>query len=125
MKRKLSQPHPLASVDDRDRARFLARLGSRRRDKRACWEFPTDAEYGQFWMKGRAHWAHRVSYVIHVGPLDAGDTVNHDCLNKRCVNPSHLSKMVLADNSAEASRRYWSGRIAEPVDEDDIGDLPI
>lgn len=124
MKRKLAQPHPLASVDAKDRARFLARC--LRRKGGACWEMRgTQSEYGQFWMKGRAHWAHRVSYVIHVGPLDAGDTVNHDCLNKRCVNPSHLSKMVLADNSAEASRRHWSGRIAEPVDEDDTGDLPI
>lgn len=126
MGRRRSESHPLASVDDVDRKRFLTRLG-RRRDKRACWEWPKDpdAEYGQFWMKGRVHWAHRVSFVIHNGPLDAGDTVNHECLNTRCVNPAHLRKMTLADNSAEGSRRHHAGRIDEPFDEDDTGDLPI
>lgn len=117
--------HPLTSISVADKSRFLARLPARRRSD-SCWEFPRqpDSEYGQFWMQGRAHWAHRVSYVIHTGSLAEGDTVNHECLNKRCVNPAHLRKMTLEENSAEAARRRWESR-AEPIDDDDIGDLPI
>ncbi len=54
--------------------------------------------YGQFWNGKRTMLAHRFSYEYFVGKLEKGLTIDHQCNNPLCVNPSHLKQMTLQDN---------------------------
>lgn len=42
--------------------------------------------------------AHRVMYVLMVGPVPEGMTLDHLCRNRRCVNPAHLEPVSNAEN---------------------------
>ena len=42
-----------------------------------------------------AKWlAHRLSYIVHVGPIPDGLTLDHLCRNRRCINPGHLEPVT-------------------------------
>jgi hypothetical protein len=41
---------------------------------------------------------HRLSHIEYVGPIPAGYDVHHECYNRRCCNPDHLTAMTHADN---------------------------
>jgi hypothetical protein len=47
--------------------------------------------------------AHRVSYVLEVAPIPVGFHLDHLCRNRRCVNPSHLEPVTLAENNRRAA----------------------
>lgn len=73
----------------------------------ACWEWTAGClgEYGEFFLNGKAEVAHRVSWIIHNGPIPAGLLVLHDCPggdNKRCVRPNHLKLGTHQDNMKDA-----------------------
>lgn len=83
-----------------------------------CWLWRGHTEgggYGYIRAGGKTHGllrAHRVSYMIHVGPIPDGLVLDHLCRNKRCVNPEHLEPVTIGENvlrgvspSAVASRR--------------------
>ena len=42
--------------------------------------------------------AHRISYVIHHGPIDPNMVIDHTCRVKSCVNPSHLRMITQREN---------------------------
>jgi hypothetical protein len=81
--------------------------------------------YGFFNMgrPKRLRRAHRISYLLFVGPVPAGYDVEHrchtddetcdgtDCKRRRCVNPEHLEALTHSDNVLRG--RSFSAREAQ------------
>lgn len=42
--------------------------------------------------------AHRVSWILHFGPIDTDIEICHDCDNPPCVRPDHLFRGTQTDN---------------------------
>lgn len=76
-----------------------------------CWEW-TGAKnkkgYGLIGRGGRGDGnerAHRVSWMIHYGPIPEGMFVCHKCDNPECSNPHHLFLGTVQDNNADMVRK--------------------
>jgi len=74
--------------------------------------------YGSFSIAGRDEYAHRVAWVLLVGPVPEGMKVCHNCPggdNPACVNPAHLWLGTQADNMRDCVAK---GRHNKPRGED-------
>ena len=86
-----------------------------------CWYWlgPRDTAhgYGTYYpFKGsRSHAAHRIAYLLFVGPIPEGYEIDHvchtmdescerpvECLHHACVNPSHLEPVTAEENRRRA-----------------------
>lgn len=59
-----------------------------------CWAWigAVDKDgYGRIGYQRKVVRAHRLSYVLHKGPITQGRLIQHACDNTLCVNPEHLS----------------------------------
>lgn len=88
--------------------RFWKHVQKREDDE--CWEWEADtsrAGYGSLWNSesNKNISAHRFSYELHNGSIEAGRHVLHTCDNKRCVNPKHLRLGSCKQNVKEAFER--------------------
>lgn len=54
--------------------------------------------YGSFNVDSRKIKAHRFSYEGLVGPIPEGLHLDHLCLVKACINPSHLEPVTPGEN---------------------------
>ena len=85
-----------------------------------CWLW-TGAQnargYGRVQVGGATLLAHRVSFVLHKGPLNRHAQVCHKCDTPACVNPDHLYAGTAADNMRDAMER---GQLVVPH----IGHIP-
>ncbi|UYL87860.1 HNH endonuclease [Gordonia phage Malisha] len=65
-------------------------------DDRGCWiwQAATQQGYGVFWLNGKQHKAHRVSYEMHRGPIPNDLQLDHLCRVRACVNPDHLDPVT-------------------------------
>lgn len=81
-----------------------------------CWLWVgTTAATGYGTLKsGQSHYlAHRVSYVLHCGPIPDGLHIDHLCRVRCCVNPDHLEPVTIGENtrrgrSAEVTRARYA-----------------
>src|SRR5690348_15008358 len=72
-------------------ARFLSKLIQGPVNE--CWEWPglrNQRGYGKFWDGFKMEYAHRMSYMIFIGPIPEGHDICHRCDNPPCANPHHL-----------------------------------
>ena len=84
--------------------RFMAKVS---KVDNGCWlwtAYCMPNGYGQFRHPLRHELAHRASYRMFVGVLDARD-IMHSCDTPSCVNPEHLSLGTRAENMQDAKRK--------------------
>lgn len=119
------------SLADFARRRYIGNQGPKRRPledrfwekvekTEGCWLWTAanggPGKYGQFAIHAHYHeGAHRVSYVLNVGPIPEGMGVLHRCDVPLCVRPDHLFLGTAADNIADMlakGRRHSARRVA-------------
>lgn len=62
-----------------------------------CWLWKAaknSAGYGQFSIRGKLYYAHRVSYELENGPIPEHLELDHLCRNRACVRPEHLEAVT-------------------------------
>ena len=68
-----------------------------------CWVWEAckhkKSGYAKFSFNGTSEYAHRVSYILHVGEIPEGLIIDHLCRNTSCVNPEHLEVVTFQENS--------------------------
>ena len=69
---------------------------------RECWLWlggrTATSGYGRMNTLDGYEVAHRISYTILKGTIPDGQTLDHLCRNKLCVNPAHLEPVSLKEN---------------------------
>ena len=72
-----------------------------------CWDFKGSRSDGYCNIKcnNKTYKAHRVSWMIHVGPIPKGMLVCHKCDLRHCCRPDHLFLGTNADNAKDRDRK--------------------
>ena len=78
-------------------------------DKAGCWIWTASRHntgYGAIGVAGnKVSTAHRVSWMLHRGPIPDGMWVLHKCDVRACVNPDHLYLGTVKDNARDLRER--------------------
>lgn len=101
-----------ARTDDEMRA-FLASK-SRLAEQSGChlWLGGLDKDgYGQTHYKGKNIRAHRIAYLLLLGPIPDGLVVMHECDTPACINPAHLKLGTNKENNDDKISK-GRGRVA-------------
>lgn len=87
-------------------------IASRVRSEDDClrWkEYVARNGYARTTFQGKSHYAHRLSYLLHLGEIPEGLQVDHvkarGCVFRDCVKPEHLEAVTVAENLSRAGGR--------------------
>jgi hypothetical protein len=89
--------------------RFLTKIAKKNKNGCMLWKafkHPIGG-HGMFAVNNKMGYAHRYSYVYHVGEIPKGLHVLHKCDVPACVNPEHLFLGTQTDNNRDM---YEKGR---------------
>jgi hypothetical protein len=90
MKKKYNIRHPL----ERFKKKYIV-------DDSGCWLWQGSMQpngYGKFSLNSQTYYAHRASYILHVGEIPDGLVLDHLCRTTQCVNPDHLEPVTPQTN---------------------------
>ncbi|MFI6534161.1 HNH endonuclease signature motif containing protein [Nonomuraea sp. NPDC050547] len=73
----------------------------------------TRSGHRQIWFKGRMQLAHRVAWMLEVGPIPDGLCVLHQCDNPPCINTGHLFLGTVQENNADRDAK-GRGKLPRP-----------
>jgi hypothetical protein len=79
------------------------RFWSKVRQEGDCWVWTgalTKGGYGRFSVGGEIRVPHRVAYLMLVGDIPEGLTLDHLCKTRACVNPYHLDPVPQGVNAS-------------------------
>ncbi len=85
-----------------------SRLFANTKKEESCWVWQASRNlynYGQMRVDIGVRNAHRISYVLHHGPIPANTEVLHKCDNPPCVNPAHLFLGTHVDNIRDMDQK--------------------
>lgn len=89
--------------------KVLARYWIKVRKTDECWEWIAGKRgktgYGSFKINGVVIDTHRVSWMIHFGPIPDGKCVLHKCDNRVCIRPDHLFLGTQLDNIRDMDKK--------------------
>lgn len=77
-----------------------------------CWEWTAGHSgngYAQFQVGERPHPAHRIAYLLLIGPIPDGLVLDHLCRNINCVNPAHLEPVTRVEN-IQRGENHWRNK---------------
>jgi len=93
----------------------VERFWSAVRKGETCWEWTRSLDgggYGRVFDAkefGGREKAHRISWMLHFGPIPDGRVICHHCDNTRCVRPDHLFIGTQADNARDREQKLRGG----------------
>lgn len=71
------------------------------------WNKSTREGYGQLMVNGYPWTAHRYSYTLANGPIPDNLLVRHQCNNRLCCNPAHLTVGSHKDNWHDSPAAHY------------------
>lgn len=69
------------------------------------WQGQTTNGYGRFSVGQRNLYAHRFAFEFFNGPIPDDYEIDHLCLERSCVRPSHLEAVTAHENNMRSNSR--------------------